>query len=970
MNEFLKIHKNKSGKVSDKWTHYFATYDQKILSFKNLDINLLEIGVQNGGSLEVWAEYFPKARKIIGCDINLKCANLSFSDPRISTIIGDANTDEIELEINSIASKFNLIVDDGSHSSGDIVKSFVRYFKALEFGGVYIVEDLHCSYWQDYEGGLYDPYSSISFFKRLVDICNYEHWGSELTRRDFLSGFEKKYSITFDEDILGLISSIEFSNSICIIFKNDQCNNLLGARVIGGVEEVVMPGVIEGDGKTMHEKFGQHTGVPSQNKNPWSRHYRGIEEPYEEIQTKLKKSSLEIMALKNLVNIRDDSLWKVNQQLLERELLIDSLYASTSWKISSPIRAIGWSVRKVHNLILFAQWQINDSGGFLSAILNICKGGIRRPLSDYRSSRYSISNASIEFNPFDYSQWLNQYEFTQDISPEKVDSRITDFIEKPLISIILPVYNPNLTFLSEAIDSVLAQIYPHWQLCIVDDASSNSEVVNFLAAYQRKDKRIKIFFREDNGHISKASNTGLSFAEGEWILFLDHDDKLSKTALFWIVDSINTNKKAKIIYSDEDKLNECGNRVSPYFKPAWNRDLLYSHNYFCHLTAYKKELIKEVGGFRVGFEGAQDYDLLLRCLENIGVEEIVHVPRILYHWRIHRGSTAKKISNKSYAAEAGKRALNEHFARIGVRASAEIVDGGYRINYELPEILPLVSLIIPTKNSHELVRQCIESINSRTTYKNYEIILIDNNSDNLDSIKFFKKLESDGVIKLIHYPHTFNYSAINNYAVKYAAGEIVALVNNDVEVISPNWLSEMVSIALQDGVGAVGAKLLYADGTIQHGGVVVGLGGVAGHSHKYLDGGSPGFCFRAKLISSFSAVTAACLVVRKSIYTSISGLNEVDLPVAFNDVDFCLRLKEAGYRNVWTPYAQLYHHESVTRGHDDTEEKILRFQGECEYMKLRWSNFIENDPAYSPNLTIDREDFSYSWPPRVREKRF
>jgi len=337
---------------------------------------------------------------------------------------------------------------------------------------------------------------------------------------------------------------------------------------------------------------------------------------------------------------------------------------------------------------------------------------------------------------------------------------------------------------------------------------------------------------------------------------------------------------------------------------------------------------------------------------------------VLYHWRAHAASTAAAGAAKPYAAIAGERALNEHFERTGIKGSFQWVGNGYRARYALPNVLPLVSLIIPTRNSLSLVRQCIESIIKKTTYENYEIIIVDNGSDDPKALEYFASLTENERIRVLRDDRPFNYSALNNKAVSQAKGEFVGLVNNDIEVISPDWLSEMISIALQPGVGAVGARLLYPDGRLQHGGVVLGIGGVAGHANKYAEPPYQGYFGRTSLIGSYSAVTAACLVVRKSAYLEVKGLNEEDLSIAFNDVDFCLRLLEAGYRNVWTPYAELYHHESATRGEEDSPEKKARFSSEVRYMLKRWAGTLDKDPAYNANLTLTHEDFSLAWPPR------
>jgi GT2 family glycosyltransferase len=422
---------------------------------------------------------------------------------------------------------------------------------------------------------------------------------------------------------------------------------------------------------------------------------------------------------------------------------------------------------------------------------------------------------------------------------------------------------------------------------------------------------------------------------------------------------------ASLIYSDEDKIDAQGRRYDPYFKPDWNEFLFRSQNMISHLGVYRRDLVTQVGGFREGFEGSQDYDLALRCVELIEPAQIVHIPRVLYHWRAHSGSTAVAGSEKPYAALAGVKALDEHLSRKGLEAYAELMPIlMYRVHYKLPKRQPLVSLIIPTRNFHTLVRQCIDSIHALTTYENYELILVDNGSDDVESLAYFAQLASEHNVLVIRDDGPFNYSALNNRAVKLAHGELIGLINNDIEIITPQWLEEMVSIALQPGVGAVGGRLWFDDDRLQHGGVILGVGGIANHAHKFLPKGEHGYFGRAVLIQSYSAVTAACLIIRKSVYEEVGGLDEVNLTIAFNDVDFCLRVQEAGYTNVWTPFAQMYHYESATRGSEDTPAKQARFNQEVRYMEQRWPD-LASDPAYNPNLTLLHTDFSLAWPPRI-----
>ncbi len=585
-------------------------------------------------------------------------------------------------------------------------------------------------------------------------------------------------------------------------------------------------------------------------------------------------------------------------------------------------------------------------------------GRLKKRFHDLNSSRGSDRN--------DYSEWIRQFDTLTDKKRNVLQKRIDDFEKKPQISIIMPVFDPKPEWLEEAIDSVRKQIYPNWELCITDDASNNPVIKEILQRYMKLEARIKVVFRQQNGHISAASNSAIKISKGEWVALLDHDDLLAEHALFWVVDAINQNPDVSLIYSDEDKINEIGKRIDPYFKCEWNRDLFYSQNMITHLGVYKAKLLKEIGGFRLGVEGAQDYDLALRYIEHIKPNQIYHIPRVLYHWRVHAESTAQSSDAKPYAMMAGQRALTEHLQRQNINARAELVGHGYRVHYSLPEVCPMVSLIIPTRNGFQLIRQCIESIIAKTTYPNYEIIIVDNGSDDPEIINYFEGLKCQEKVRVIRDDREFNYSALNNGAVKLAKGELVGLLNNDLEVITPDWLSEMVSIALQPKVGAVGAKLLYPNDTLQHGGIILGIGGWAGHSHKGFPRDHPGYVGRMSLISGFMAVTGACMIVRKCLYDELGGLNDSNLKVACNDVDFCLRLREKGYRSVWTPYAELYHHESASRGYEDTPEKQMRFEQEVQFMKQCWEKQLLNDPAYSSNLTLDYEDFSLAWPPRVK----
>ncbi|RDJ98735.1 glycosyltransferase family 2 protein [Paraburkholderia lacunae] len=545
--------------------------------------------------------------------------------------------------------------------------------------------------------------------------------------------------------------------------------------------------------------------------------------------------------------------------------------------------------------------------------------------------------------------------------------RAASWDHKPLISVVMPTYQTPEKWLRKAIDSVLDQVYENWEFCIADDCSASPHVKAILDEYAAKDRRFKVTYRTENGHISAASNTALDMATGEFVALLDHDDELHPLALFYVAEAIRAFPNAALIYSDEDKISVEGVRSEPYFKCDFNYDLFLNQNMICHLGAYKTSSLKAIGGFRLGFEGAQDYDLALRVLDQAGAENIYHIPRVLYHWRVIPESTASTHEAKPYAVSAAARALAEHLERNKVPGKVEPAPDApafNKISYIIPDPHPRVEIIIPTRDAAGLVRQCVDSIREKTVYDNYLITIIDNGSTEQETFDLFESFKDDDRIRVARDDSPFNYSALNNRVGLASEADFVCLMNNDIEVITPTWLYEMMSIAIQPGVGAVGSKLLYPNDTLQHGGVIVGLGGVAGHSHKHSDRKAPGYFFRTLLRSRMSAVTAACLVIRTSIFREVGGLDE-KLQVAFNDVDFCLRVQKAGHRNVWTPYAELYHHESASRGYEDTPEKIARFDAEVAFVKQRWGETLLNDPCYSPNLSLDTEDFSMAWHSRV-----
>jgi len=581
-------------------------------------------------------------------------------------------------------------------------------------------------------------------------------------------------------------------------------------------------------------------------------------------------------------------------------------------------------------------------------------------------AKYPVSHFATQSEENNnYRKWLEKYQDLVHVPEAKAKERIQNLPSKPLISILVPVFNPPLEYLKEAVESVQAQYYDNWELCIADDASTHEEIRPYLKSIAAKDPRIHCVFRSENGHISHASNSALELASGQYTTLLDHDDCLPPDALLRLAEAIENHPGARVFYSDEDKIDEAGNRFDPYFKPGWNPFLLEGQNYFCHLTCLQTLLLREVGGFTPGTEGSQDWDLFLRATDATKDSEVVNIPYILNHWRAIQGSTALDLLEKDYIRQSSLKAMQSHVERKELPATVvPAPHGHWRLKLSAPDEQPSVSLIIPTRDNVQLLKNCITSIRNLTTYQNYQIVVVDNGSEEAETLDYFEELENSGD-RVLRYNQPFNFSALNNFAVKHCNSDLVAFVNNDITAIHADWLEEMVCQALRPGVGAVGAKLYFPEDCLQHGGIILGINGVAGHCFKYSARGEPGQRNRLNLVQQYCAVTAACMLMRRSIFEEVDGFNEKELAVAFNDVDLCLRIEERGYRNVWTPNAYLYHHESLSRGDDNRSEKKQRVDSEVDYMKKRWGALLRQDPTYNPNLTLDFEDFSLAWPPRV-----
>ena len=621
-------------------------------------------------------------------------------------------------------------------------------------------------------------------------------------------------------------------------------------------------------------------------------------------------------------------------------------------------------LRKAANLAVSRQWHARDAGRLVRKAGRILReeghhGIIRR----LHGQGANLPSAEV------YARWIIANEPRPERDHAAMRRRIASMKKRPRFSVVMPTYNTAPVWLERAIGSVREQLWSDWELCIADDASTSAETRRALEAAAVSDKRIRVVFRERNGHISEASNSALAIATGDYVVLLDHDDELAPHALYMMAEYIDRNPEAVVLYSDEDKIDEQGRRYDPYFKPDWNPDLLTSQNYISHLGVYRREVLERIGGFRKGFEGSQDYDLVLRATETCRRDQIVHVPFVLYHWRSIPGSTALAIDEKSYAVLSARKAVREHLERRGVRATVEPAwreSQFHRVRYDIPSPPPLASIVICTRDRVDLLKTAVESVSRLTEYPRFEIVVVDNQSRDEATLAYLSEIAERPAVRVLRYDEPFNFAALNNFAAQHCASDVLVLLNNDIEVINAGWLTELVSHAMRPEVGCVGALLYYPDSRIQHAGVVLGVHGIAGHIHRLLSRGAPGYFGRAALIQNYSVVTAACVAVRRSVFQEVGGLDPT-FAVAFNDVDFCMRVRDRGYLNVWTPYAELYHYESASRGSDMAPDKRERFKREIGLMRKRWGSALLRDPAYNPNLRLDDTDFGLARESRTQK---
>ncbi len=906
-NKTLKqLYQEHHGKISDKWSLYLSEYDRLFFDLRDRDIRLLEIGIQNGGSLEIWADYFPHAKKLVGCDINPDCHRLSYGDQRIAVVIGDANLDDTEKVILSHGQTYDLIIDDGSHRSSDIVKSFARYFPHLADGGVFVVEDLHCSYWQEFEGGLFGPFSSITFFKRLADILNHEHWGVERTRYESLAGFARHYNVSFDEEVLAHIHSIEFINSVCVIRKSPPKDNESGLRQIVGEEELVQANV-----KIFNNSAAQ---ALNQSQNIWSVRPIPPEEALIQILNDLAERDTQITSLNGQQSMLNAELLKLNAE----RATFGARIGREITRLRARIAPVGTRRGTVVKLIAKSATSLAVSGWKTTAIKSYRYASFRiqSKFVRVRASRESARAATIvdaahgTHAPFakvqaDHPQlgaWIEKNEpMPEQLTAQKVE--VATFHYKPLLSVIVPIYKVPRDVLDETLASLERQTYTNWQACIVWSDIDDSAGWSWLQSRTASDQRFKIKLLAENGGISRNSNAAFELVDGEYIALLDHDDTLTPWAFFEIIKRLQTSPELDFIYSDKDSITADGMiRLNALFKPEWSQEMLHSVNYLTHLNVIRTSLVREIGGWRPETDGAQDWDLFFRITER--TQNIARLPSILYHWRILPTSTATSLAAKPYAALSQLKSQQDYFMRRGLAASvipspegmfkvcwpvhAESTDIVVFQNGTLSQLVTAIDVLRASK------QQCIRRIH------------VVHSTPATNALNVFKDVWQTRIT--FTQVVTANWRAALEAALSGEAAETIVLLDGSATGISETMVEELSGwVAQHPDIAWASAIALNLDGsTVYEAGRVVSVD----HQSAPMFSDSPLFSFgwfggplwyrNARACSPY-AVAMKSIDARSALakQEAIDGSRD-------NFVAFCLELSANGRRGLIDPFARVY----------------------------------------------------------------
>ncbi|TKA89441.1 glycosyltransferase [Guyparkeria sp. SB14A] len=920
MTSLKQLYNRKHGKASDKWELYLDEYDVRFQDLKGLPINLLEIGVQNGGSIELWGEYFPHAHKLVGCDINQKCASLRFEDPRINIIVGNANDPLSFKKIRDLSPDFDVIIDDGSHKSSDIIKSFWLYFPLLKEGGVYAIEDLHCSYWSELEGGLYDPFSSISFLKNLVDVINQEHWGVSISAREHLEPFATRYDFETDLDVLRSIHSVEFVNSLCFIYKKPASKNELGKRIVGGEDYSVWDEI--------RPLSGSQITVPGQEGNPYSdlAHHPILET--RELLERAEDLSGKLVALRDEKLRLEQETRKLSEECLAEiyrtRAIVDGMKSSTSWRITSPLRFISRggrvlvqdlrNFRKKPSYVLteLKSW-LNRNPRVKQRIVGLLASNRlgRFALKSLRSSHDGVDEGLVGSLINDYPSWLETFDTPTNAELSELVSSLGE--SKSLT--ILVFFDEHDASSAEAMAEALSRdVMRAWRAFFIC-RSGSVDAVRTIEDAAALDARIEAGCVE-------------SEMQGDGAVIIECGVLLRHHCLVTLANVLFSDDNVSVVYSDEDRARE-GNFSDPWLKPEYSPLLASQGVLFGRVfgvNPQKFELTDLCNSYLD--DGVLPSEWITHEITRSSHVDIVRVPSVLFH-DVKATKSPKPITHP-----------------------------------ELSEP-PRVSVIIPTKDRWDLLGPCIDSLaKSEWPTERLEIIVLDNGSSEAHTLNCLAEYERKGKIRVLRDEREFNWARLNNFGASQARGEVLVFLNNDTELLDPTWLNKLSRYAKLSRVGAVGCKLVFPDRTVQHAGVIAGIQGVAGHGNLFIPEHAPGYRGLANLTREVSAVTGACLAVEKEKFDRVGGFNE-RFKVAFNDVVFCFDLLEEGFDNVYIPDALFVHYESKSRGYDDSPEKVERNRlAAIETWKIHPKTMRE-DPYYSPNLSL-YSPYDLSFAPRRR----
>jgi GT2 family glycosyltransferase len=943
-----QLYAEHTGKSSDKWSLYLTEYDRLLDAYRDKPVRLLEIGVQNGGSLEIWSKYFGNASALIGCDINPDCGRLSYDDPRISIIVGDANAPDVFQAVLQRSPQFDVIIDDGSHASSDIIKSFALYFPRLAEGGIFIAEDLHCSYWQMYEGGLFDPYSSISFFKRLADVINHEHWGIARERVDILRGFLAKYGCEIDPESLLHVYSVEFINSICVIRKSAAAAAGLGRRVIAGSVELVVTGHSE-----LHNTTYAVDPMHDQSNNPWTARTLPLDEMLHSAELAIAKAKQEVASLNAIVKERDAQITSLRQT-------VRTFQESTSWRITKPVRIVGRRIRQIKKLLVVIWVLLSNPKALYTTVIALRSKGlpaIRLHLRLLESEEYAAAvskerGVPREFlkalvglgalvrklkrawaakkrparraGPLSYKAWARMEQKRLKAEIPDINRHLEVMLHKPAFTIVIDARR-SFDGWKRTLKSLASQIYPHYELRVLANADVTLPPGLQPAAQPLRDM-------------------SLADVRGDFIVFVEAGQILSRNALYEFANAVNQHPDLDLIYGDQDQLNAAGERCDPFHKPDWSPDYLETFNYLAFPTCFRTAVARGC------FDSVILYDLALRFTERS--TKIWHVTKILGH-------TPKRTMDEDAQREAAAKdivALQGRLSRTGRRGTVcehELHRGCYEIRLDF-ERQPLVSVIIPTAGKTvtvgsrqiDLITNVIDQIRSKSTYKNVEIIVVDNGDL---SPRQLQMLADQGCKRVTYTESEFNVPKKLRLGATIASGELFLLMNDDIEVVASDWIERMVEHFEKPHVGVVGAKLLYPDGRTQHVGVVHNSGN-PDHVRRLFPRDDAGYYFSTCGVRNFLAVTGAVMMTSAKIYREVGGYSE-ELAVSYNDADYCLMVQEKGLRIVYAPRAELIHMESQSRIASVDMDEVGWYHN-------RWASRTASDPYYNEQfLTVASPTF-------------